>query len=415
MADIVFSTIAGEAARKLLSSLLSGENGAWESHEDRVDRLEVAVLKLQTIVAVSEDLQITHRPLLHWKAKLKRVAKEGKGVLRSQKEIFKNKRSSSIWQDMSRVAKRFAPFVYGDEDLSVATVRRFERFADCADDFIKFIERSGRPIKSVAFLPALALFLMAGKSLEISLRIRSGGTAVILLQPWWLGEHGEGNDKIACLWISYDHDVAWENGLKMMAAFYLSESLDVMRIAMNCIDLLPPQFCTARASLKEIVAEMALHGRQSPAPSTLYTRFVRGIQNSHRYGFAPKPDIKCSSERLQVLDPILLVCAHFYMMPIEKSNRVPLELVWHTSRSYIPKKLSEHHEMVDMQHMDEDLIPRITNGFFDEEGAFDRERQWWCPQSSTRLQVAPQLSPPRTLPQWCATQKQQHSVNGSVK
>ncbi|CAN6347719.1 unnamed protein product [Urochloa humidicola] len=370
MADIVFSTVAGEAAQKM-SSFLLGENGDWESHEDKVDRLEVAVLKLQTVLAVSEDLQITHRPLLRWKAKLKRVAKEGKGVLRSQKkEISKNKRSNSIWQDMSRVAKRFAPFVYGDEDLSVATVKRFERFADCADDFIKFIERSSCP-KSMAFLPVLARSVGPGKALEISLRIRSGGTAVILLQPWWLGEHGE--------------------------------------------DLLPSQFCTARASMKEIVAEMALHGRQAPAPSTLYTRFVRVIQSSHRYGFAPKPDIQCSSERVQVVDPILLVCAHFYIMPIQKSKRAPLELVWHTSRSYIPKKLSEHHEMVDMQQMDEDLIPRIANGFSDEDGAFHSERQWWCPESSTRLLVAPQLSPPGTLPQWCAKQRQEHCTNGSVK
>ncbi|CAD6253649.1 unnamed protein product [Miscanthus lutarioriparius] len=380
----------------------------------------MAVLKLQTVLAVSEDyLPLTHRPLIRWKAKLKCVAKEGKGVLRShKKQILKSKRrNKSIWQGISRAAKFFVPFVYGAEELTVATVKRFERFADQASDFIKFVELGGgRCARSLVLsLPSLARSLGAGEAVERSLRIRSG-TAVLLLQPWWLEEHDEGNTKIACLWISYDHDVAWEKSLKMMVAFYLSDSVDIMRVTTDCVDLLPSQFCTARAAMKELLAEMALHGRRSPAPSPLYLRFVRGIQNSHRYGFALNPQLRCSGGRLQVLDPILLACAHFYIVPTEKSNRAAaaaLELVWHASPSYLPKKLSEHHEVVGLQQMDEDVIPKVANGFHGEEGAFDQDMQWWCPQSSTRLLVAPLLSPPRTLPQWCERQKQEHSTGVS--
>ncbi|KAL6655908.1 hypothetical protein ACP70R_006734 [Stipagrostis hirtigluma subsp. patula] len=410
MAEIVCSAIAGEAARKL-SSFLLGEDGDFGSHEDKVERMELAVLKLQTIVAVSEDWQITHPPLLHWKAKLKRVAKEGKGLLRAhRKQLLDHKRrrnsSISILQDMARRAKRFMPFSYSTEDLSVATVKRFERIASGADDFLKFVECGGHP-KGLMFLPAIVRSLSAGKSMELSLRMGTS-TAVVLLQPWWLEDrdegmggatlmHGsppldEGNAKKACLWMSYEHDQALEINFK----------------------LLPPQFSSPRAATKDIFAEMASYGRNSPDPSVLYMRFVRLIQNSHRYGFEPTRHSQCFSGRLQLPDPILLVCAHGYILPVEKSNRVPLELVWHTSPCYLPNKLSEQHETVDRPQFFGELLPRVTNGgFYCEEGTFRHERQWWCPQSSTRFSMTPVLSPPTTLQKWCARQKQEQPTQGS--
>jgi len=416
MAEAICSAITSEAAQKLSSSLLSGgEDGDCESYEDKVERLEMAVLKLQTIVAVSEDFQITLGPLLHWKAKLKRVAKEGKRILRShKKQILKNRRNNSIWEHMARAAMRFVPY-FISQGAGDMRVERFERLADSASDFIRFVERRGGPTKRSVFPPLLVRSFSAGETTEISLRVR-GGTAVILLQPWWLEEHDdEGDANKACIWISYDHDQAWEKSLKVIAAFHLSDSVDVLKIAMNCIDLLPSQFCAARAALKELVAEMALYGTSPPAPSPLYARFVRGIQSSHRYGFAPTRHLKSFGGRPRVPDPVLLACAHFYVMPpVEKPSRAPLELVWHRSRSYLPNKLSEQHEMVGTQQMDEEVIPKlITNGFDEEDqGALlSHERQWWCPQSSTRLSVAPLLSPPTTLLQWCAEQKQGHSTN----
>ena len=90
MADTVCSAVAGEAVQRL-SLLLSGEG---ETGEMKVDRVEMAVLKLETIIAISEDWQVTHAPLLRWKAKLKRVIKEGKGIIRS------NKRNTSALEEL---------------------------------------------------------------------------------------------------------------------------------------------------------------------------------------------------------------------------------------------------------------------------------------------------------------------------
>lgn len=302
MADTVCSAVAGEAVQRLCL-LLSGED---ETGEMKVDRVEMAVLKLETIVAMSEDWQVTHAPLLRWKAKLKRVIKEGKGIIRSNRrntgtlEELGRARSSSFPRRVARAVKRFMPFSRGTtpgDDLTDSAVRRFERIADGADGFIEFVRCGGRP-KTLMFLPSFARSLAAGEAAELSLRME-GGTAVMLLQPWWLElEGGDGTAAAACMWMSYEHDVAWEKNFKMMAAFRVSESLDAMRVATSCVELLPPQFGAAREAMKDLLAEMAVHGRNSPAPSAMYLSFVRAVQPatataSSRRGSAPRHGRGC--------------------------------------------------------------------------------------------------------------------------
>jgi hypothetical protein len=66
MAEIVASAVASEAVSRV-SSFIPGDKTSHESVEDRVERLEMTVLKIRSIVAVSVDLQIFHLPLLRWK------------------------------------------------------------------------------------------------------------------------------------------------------------------------------------------------------------------------------------------------------------------------------------------------------------------------------------------------------------
>ena len=73
MAEIVGTAVATEAVSRI-SSILSGDKASHESAEGRAERLEMAVLKIRSVVAVSEDLHISHPPLLQWKAKLKRAS-----------------------------------------------------------------------------------------------------------------------------------------------------------------------------------------------------------------------------------------------------------------------------------------------------------------------------------------------------
>lgn len=387
----------------------------------------MAVLKLETIVSMCEDWQITQPPLLRWKAKLKRVIREGKAILRrgnrnpqSTQRIRTQKQL--LTRRMVRVAKRFMPFSrengIQDDDLTEATVRRFERLADGAENFFKFVSCS-RP-KMLTFLPSLIVpALTAGKAVELSMRM-GGGTAVILLQPWWLrgSEGGLSRERKACLWMSYEHDTAWEKNLKMISVFRVSESADVMRMAASCAELLPSQFSAARVGMTELIAEMAIHGRNSPAPSPMYMSFVRAIQESHRYGFEPAIGHghgMLADSGLQLPDGVLMMCAHCYILPKKEKaysigrSDLPLELVWHSSPHYLPKKLSEEHERVEPEQMRAGLLLPTTvveDGSYhlqDEEagGHLERGRQWWSPHSSTRMSLVPVSSPPKSVVQWC--------------
>ncbi|KAM0916142.1 hypothetical protein ACQ4PT_010257 [Festuca glaucescens] len=357
-----------------------------ETTEIKVDRVEMAVLKLETVVAMSEDWQITHAPLLRWRAKLKRALKEGKCIVRTHRSTASTRlermRSNSFPRRMARAARRFVPFSRGtdtdhpgDDNLTDSTVRRFERIADGADDFFQFVRCGGGRPRTLMFLPSFSRSLAAGEATEFSLRLE-GVTAVMLLQPWWL-ELGGGTNAAACLWISYEHDVAWEKNFKMIAAFL--------------------RRCAACAAMRELVAEMAFHGRSSSATSAVYVSFVRAIQDSHRYGFEPtttrrRREFTDGGPRLP--EEILMVCAHSYVRNSSSGGGgLPLELVWHRSPLYLPKKLSERHEHVE-------LLPGMADGF-DAAGAVGRGRQWWCPRSSTRLSIVPVSSPPKSVVQWC--------------
>jgi hypothetical protein len=88
MAETVGSAVANEAVSRLVSSFLSGDKTSQqqESVEDKAERLEMAVLKIRSVVAVSEHVHISHLPLLQWKAKLKRVAQEGDDILHVHKK-----------------------------------------------------------------------------------------------------------------------------------------------------------------------------------------------------------------------------------------------------------------------------------------------------------------------------------------
>jgi hypothetical protein len=401
MADVVGSAIAGEAVRRL-SLLLSGEDEGCdrETTEIKVDRVEMAVLKLEAVVSISEDWEITHAPLLRWKAKLKRVLKEGKGIVRSHRgntastSLDRPMRSDSLPRRMARVARRFVPFSRGadhpgDDLLTDSTVKRLERIADGAGDFFQLVRCGGGRPRTLMFPPSFARSLAAGEVTELSIRME-GGTAVMLLQPWWLELRG-GTGAAACLWMSYEHDLAWERNFKMIAAFRMSKSVDVTKVATDCVDLLPPQFGAARVAMRELVAEMAFHGRSSPSTSAGYVSFVRYIQNSHRYGFQPatrRGGESAGSGDSGLPEEILMVCAHSYVRNSSSGGGgLPLELIWHRSPLYLPKKLSEQHECVE-------LLPGMAD-------AIDRGRQWWCPRSSTRLSIVPVSSPPKSVLQWC--------------
>ncbi|CAN6355487.1 unnamed protein product [Urochloa humidicola] len=241
MAEIVGSAVASEAVSRVVSSFLPGDKTSHESVEDKAERLEMAVLKIRSVVAVAEDLHISHLPLLHWKAKLKRVAEEGDDLLHVQKKralectgVSDTTAGNSISQYLIQKAKRFVPFCRGEDEFSENTLRRFERLADGADSFFRLVQSGGHPKKSV-LLPSLTRSLLAGDAIEFSIKKQSGYDHIMM---WPCLDPGTGNSSVACLGVKREDEVVWQKSFKMFVFFHLSEASNILAIAMSCLELL---------------------------------------------------------------------------------------------------------------------------------------------------------------------------------
>jgi hypothetical protein len=273
MAEIIGSAVASESVGRIFS-ILSGDPRENGSSEDNTERLEFAVLKIHSVVALSEDWQIVHQPLLSWKARLKFAAKDGDGILRAYRRRSMERRQnegttirrqaiSSASKRIARAAKRFMPFGFGrgeDDDadrISDATVRRFERLAGVADEFFRYVRFGGRP-RSLIMVSSFKVPmqpLLAGKTLEFSLRNgRNCKDALLLLHPW--DRDGDaGSPKEILLFLSYEDNTTWEKNLKLSVMFQLHEGTDILDIVMSSLELLPPQFGAACVTAREFARE----------------------------------------------------------------------------------------------------------------------------------------------------------------
>ncbi|RLN36185.1 hypothetical protein C2845_PM03G02970 [Panicum miliaceum] len=414
MAEIVGSAVATEAVSRI-SSILSGDTPSHESAEGRAERLEMAVLKIRSVVAVSEDLRISHPPLLQWKAKLKRVADEGDDLLHAQhkKRALECDRASSdpataggnsVSQYLIQAARRFAPFRRTGAELDDITLRRFERFADGADSFFRLVESGGRP-KASMFLPSLTRSLLAGDSMEFSIRRRSGGDDLVMLWPW--PDPGVEDGLVACLAVSREDEAMWEKNLKMCVVFRLSEASDILGIAMGCLELLPPQFDAAGVAIRRLLTETVGQRGDSSSLSERSIWCRRHIQSHSRNDREPSStgDEHRGAGMLLLPHPVLQLSAACYASPsIGRSSSpmrpgLPLKLMYHVSPYFSPEKHSNQFELVEQDDVRK-LLPKVTDGFYDDQRqALNCKRQIWCPQNSIYCTVGPAISQPLTMGQ----------------
>ncbi|CAD6334071.1 unnamed protein product [Miscanthus lutarioriparius] len=413
MAEIVGSAVASEAVSRVVSSFLSGDKTSQqESVEDKAERLEMAVLKIRSVVAVTEHLRISHLPLLQWKAKLKRVAEESDDLLHlHKKQTLQCSRASdstttgnSISQYLIRAAKHFVPFRRKEDELrlSDSTLRRFERLADGADSFFRLVESGGHPKKSV-FLPSLTRALLAGDSMEFLIQTKTCSDH-IMLWPWQ--DHPDaksGSGLEACLFVSREDEVMWQKGFKMFVLFRLSEASDIVAIAISCLELLPPQFGAARVAISRLLTETIGHSDDHSSISESSKWCCRQTESCHRNDCESSmgDDKHRVNGMLLLSHPVLRFTAICYASPCidRKGGLPPLELQCHVSPYLLPEKHSSQYELVE-QDVIRKLLPNVTDGFYDDERqVLSYQRQIWSPQSSMYCAVAPAFTQPLTASQ----------------
>ena len=191
--EIVTSAVAQEAVNQVLSRFKDRCEQNSEA-KDRIERMEMAHIKLEAALETSNKWNITTRaPLLRWQSKLKRAVQECDHTLRrcrqrlqEEEEMQNSVRSSSFPKQIAYAARSFVSSIFSrgseDELRSSAAVRRFERYADGASEFLRYVELGGTRRRYMFFDP-LIRHLLAGKGTKYCF-VRGGQHLSLILQPF---------------------------------------------------------------------------------------------------------------------------------------------------------------------------------------------------------------------------------------
>ncbi|VAH69019.1 unnamed protein product [Triticum turgidum subsp. durum] len=164
MAEIVKSVIVGEAVSRIISGIAPTSKRPDRSVEEAaggygLERLEMARIKMEAALHTSDKWQITSTSLLHWRKKLKRAAQDCDDVARRCRQLFREEeeaeqvvRQSSFPRQMAHATKVFISSLVGHDNdhcsansTTAAAVRRFDKLADGASEFMSFVQLGGTP------------------------------------------------------------------------------------------------------------------------------------------------------------------------------------------------------------------------------------------------------------------------------
>jgi len=220
-----------------------------------------------------------------------------------------------------------------------------------------------------------------------------------MLWPWL--DAGAESGLVACLSVSREDEVMWQESFKMCVLFRLSEASNILATATSCLELLPPQFDAAAIGIRGLVTETI---GQSVDRFNLSERSIwccRRIQTYHNNDCAStvEKDDR-GTEMLSLLHPVLRLTTVCYASPsMNRKDGLPIEFEYHVSPYLLPEKHSNQFEMVE-QDVIWKLLPKVTDGFYDDElQALHCKRPIWCPQNSMYCSVAPAISQPLKMSQ----------------
>nr|TKW30240.1 hypothetical protein SEVIR_2G022600v2 [Setaria viridis] len=224
MAEMVSSVVAQETFSQILSGL--------------VDRYKEIKRKTQW--------QITDASLLRWRRRLKRAAQECDDTLHKCKQriledeqMERDVKNSSLPNRIVHATKSFALSIFkrNYNDLRRSIAQRFEWYADGASEFLRFIELGGTPCLHMHF-ESLVKNIFAGKELHHKI-VRGNEYPLfqLLLSPIRNPVHGI---DVSLTFIQYDGTP--EGNICFSLAVQLSESIDIVGIAVKCLQLFAPHF-----------------------------------------------------------------------------------------------------------------------------------------------------------------------------
>ncbi|CAL5078067.1 unnamed protein product [Urochloa decumbens] len=316
MAEMVGSAVIQEVVSGV-SSFVLGKRKDKESKGHMIERLEMALAELEFALERSMKLPITDASLLHRRNMIKQGCMEAAILLDKHKRQSQQEDQRIGWISHGRSLYLSLMGLNKDDSVCLRSsdVQRFEWFADCASKFVRDVE-SGCSLRHYTFCNPLVRQLLEGKILGYE---GMEGTEVRRCYVWPKCFEGRGVE--AELQYRYEDRKMPEKGFRLTLMLRLSESTDIVGIAIKCLLSLQSQF--------KLVTESAM-GELSLLPnlhdiSNSYDPSLVGIQPQYiRYSDIFRPDPICceakgegfcpsssiSSELSHIL-PEPIMCADF--------------------------------------------------------------------------------------------------------
>ena len=278
MAELVSTAIVHETVSQILSGIVQKYDEKDESNANtNLERLEMAHIRLEAALETSEKWQITDASLLHWRKKLKRAAQECDDTLHEcknrileEEQIEQEVRNLAFPKRIAHATRSFISSAFGHDNQQLSSVvQRFEWYADGASDFLRFIELGCTPYCHMPFNPFIKNFF-SGKKLQHKIDQGNETTFFVLWLPFITAEHGI---EVSLVFIQKDVN-APENNFYFSIMLQLSESTDILGIAIKCLQLFTPLF----KSKVEIIRNKIM---QLPTQDFSWVPFVDSRQKEH--------------------------------------------------------------------------------------------------------------------------------------
>ncbi|KAL5198530.1 hypothetical protein ABZP36_002042 [Zizania latifolia] len=229
MAEIVGSAVVNETVNTIISGLIDTYERK-SSAEEQMERLEMAHIKLETALEASNRWQITGVPFLRWRKKLKHAAEECEDTLRKCRQR-----------------------VQDDEEAkqpSRSAVRRFEWFADGANDFLRSVEFGGTPYRYLFFDPLIGR-LLSGETLEYRL-LQGNKHHLFWIRPCNIAKRGV---EVKLIFVHKDGSKPEDNFFLGMM-LQLTESTNIVGTTIKCLQLFTPHFKSATETIRRQLTQL---------------------------------------------------------------------------------------------------------------------------------------------------------------
>ena len=259
MSEVVASAVVSEAMSRI-STFFIDKHKRKLNEEDGMERLEMAHIKMEAALDISSKWPpITDASLLRWRKKLKLASDECSHVMDNCKrramehdEMEQEVRRCAFPKRIAHATRSFFSSFTGhknvDSLITTSTIQKFERFADAASEFLRFMEFGsiGRRINYMLADP-LTGHLLAGKALQYE--NSRGNQYYLAARPIRFAERGQE----AGVLLQYQNHERPEENFILGILLRLAASTNVTGIVVRCLELLPPNFKpVAEAAKKEL-------------------------------------------------------------------------------------------------------------------------------------------------------------------